>query len=144
MVAYRACVAGLGKVATSFLECESAKDLLHSVFKTRFVLTHEASCFTYYECGDFLGLHRDRENECAVTLILYLDVRGPQIPTAHTGLQLRVYLPGADENLVVRLVIPSCIGTLVIGRGSETWHERPTLQKGEYLAALTACFRRAD
>jgi hypothetical protein len=143
-VAYRASVAGLGQVATSFLECESATELLQFVFKARFVLTREASCYTYYECGDFLGLHRDRETECAVTLIVYLDVRAAQIPSAHTGLQLRVYSPGDDENLMVRLVIPACTGTLVIGSGSQTWHERPTLQKGEFLAALTACFRRAD
>ena len=143
-VAYRASIAGLGHAARSFLESRATMSLLSLVLGSRFELTREASCYTYYDCGDFLGVHRDRESECAATLILYLDVRTPEVRSPVTGLQLRVYLPGADDELRVQCVIPTRTRTLVIGRGARTWHERPTLENGESLAALTACFREAD
>lgn len=141
-VAYRAHTADLGQTARLFLESGLTANLLECIFNERFVLTREASCYTYYERGDFLGRHRDREGDCAVTLILYLDVQRPTEPSAQTGLELRVYPSGEDKNLPARLVIPTHVGRLVVGRGSQTWHERPALQKGECLTALTACFKQ--
>jgi hypothetical protein len=40
----------------------------------------------------------------------------------------------------VRLEIPTITGGLVLGRGSKYWHERPKLQAGEQVIAITGCF----
>ena len=42
-----------------------------------------------------------------------------------------------------RLTIPTHTGGIVVGRGSKFWHERPMLEKGEQVAALTGCYSYA-
>lgn len=139
-VPYKARLAGLGNVAKAFLTSSVTADLLHSVFGERFVLTEGASCYTYYETGDFLSVHRDRMEECAATIILYLDAISPDPQSSETGLTLRVYGVNMQEKATLHTVIPTRIGSLVVGRGAQTWHERPRLQEGEFVAALTACY----
>ena len=139
-VPYQSRIGDLGEAAKAFLAGGAIADLLRAVFGEAFVLSEDASCYTYYETGDFLSAHKDRAAECAVTVILYLDAASPNPQSPDTGLALRVYAVNLEERPTPRIVIPTRIGTLVVGRGSQTWHERPRLQEGEYVAALTACY----
>jgi hypothetical protein len=135
---YRSSIAGIGDFAKSFLTGSAVARLLQATFEHPFVLSEHASCYTYYGPGNFLSRHRDRPDACAVTLILYLDAVSPHPQSTQTGLELRVF---AEESAIEpSVVIPTRIGTLVMGRGSRFWHERPLLQTGERVVALTACF----
>jgi hypothetical protein len=144
-VAYRAHVVDLGAVARDFLSGAKTERFLVEVFGTRLVLTDDASCYTYYGEGDKLGLHRDRPHACVATLILYLAVQGAATGRPASGLSLRVFgqtRPPPDAPPAV--VIPTRIGTLVVGWGASVWHERPLLLGGESVAALTACYGRSE
>jgi hypothetical protein len=140
---YRARIGTLGEVARGLLESPETTDLLHAVFGESLTLTDDASCFTYYRDGDFLSLHCDRAVACRVTMIVYLDAASPDRNAPNTGLALKIYGASKPSGEAPRMVIPTIVGSLVIGRGSETWHERPPLQRGEHVMALTACFSAA-
>jgi hypothetical protein len=137
---YKAHLADLGDEARSFLRSPPIVQLLQAVLEEPYALSEHASCYTYYESGDFLGLHRDRPVECAATVIVYLDVASPDPQSAQTGLSLRIFGEHGAQTTGPRAVIPTRSGTLVVGRGSRSWHERPPLQAGERVVALTACF----
>jgi len=57
------------------------------------------------------------------------------------GLSLRIFNDGETCAAEPCAVIATRVGTVVVGRGSSFWHERPVLQPGERVVALTACFR---
>jgi|CXWL01.1.fsa_nt_gi hypothetical protein len=140
-ISYQASLADIGDTALSLLRSPFIYQILQMISDEPLALTAEASCYTYYGPGDFLSAHRDRFPECAVTVIVYIDATSPNPSSPQTGLSLRIFdEQGADIN-ALRIVIPTQVGSLVIGHGSRVFHERPTLQKGEYVIALTACFR---
>jgi hypothetical protein len=141
--AYRSKIAEIGDFARSFLTSSAVEHLLQATFEQPFVLSEHASCYTYYGPGNFLSRHRDRSDACAVTLIVYLDAVSPDPQSAQTGLALRVFGDEGESRIDPSAVIPTRIGTLVAGRGSKFWHERPQLQPGEQVVALTTCFRAA-
>jgi hypothetical protein len=115
--------------------------LLSVIFGGSFVLTENRSCLTFYKEGDHLGRHLDEPaEECVVTIIVYVAATGPSIRSQETGLELRVYEQQMTENCNARLTIPTHTGGIVVGCGSKFWHERPMLQKGEQVAALTGCY----
>ena len=119
------------------------RDLLYQVFGEHAVLSEGVSCLTYYGEGDHLGPHLDMPaEECSVTIIIYLEATSPAPDAPDTGLILRVYgedMAAGDE---ARLTIPTHAGSIVVGRGSKVWHERPKLKTGEWVAAVTGCFAR--
>ena len=138
---YRASVVALGPRAADFLCSPRMTNLLTSMFGGGFVLTEHRSCLTFYEEGDHLGPHLDKPaEECAVTIIVCVAVTGPDHRSPRTGLELRVYGQELAENCPVRRTIPTRAGGIVVGRGSMFWHERPMLEKGEAVAALTGCY----
>lgn len=143
--AYRSSIATLGPLAVSVLFGDAFLDLLHAAAGTQVAANAERSCLTIYRPGDYLGPHLDNpEEECWFTAILYLEARSAPAPDGCTGLELRVYReekPTADT--LPQLIIPTMAGRLVVGRGAQVWHERPVLQTGEQVMALTACYRRA-
>ena len=141
---YRSSIAELGDFARSFLNSASVAGLLQSVFGQSLKLSEQASCYTYYGPGSFIGRHRDRPDACAATLIVYLEAISPKPQSPNSGLVLRVFEESSSHEAEPRLTILTRSGTLVAGRGSQFWHERPTLQPGERVVALTACFRKAD
>jgi hypothetical protein len=141
-IRFRARMGTLGDTARRFLRSRATVELLQAVFGARFVLSDDASCFTYYGGGDCLGVHCDRPTVCAVTMIVYLRAASPRPKAPDTGLVLKVYGRHRPAGEAPRLVIPTTAGCLVVGRGAETWHERPRLQEGEQVTALTACFRQ--
>ena len=106
-------------------------------------MSDDASCYTFYRAGDHLGAHQDQKLACVATLILYLEAGGPDPDRPDTGLKLKVYGDTLPPDRVAIREIPTRVGRLVLGRGSEVWHERPRLLDGEYVAALTACFALA-
>lgn len=139
---YNAHIAGLGSCALELLTSANLVGLLEAVFPGRYELSDNISCYTYYDSGSYLGVHRDSPaDQCAVTIIVYLHAVSPDATSAVSGLALNVY--GEDENSVgnVRLRIPTVQGSLVLGRGSLYWHERPRLQRGEEVIAITSCYR---
>ena len=79
----------------------------------------------------------------AATLILYLEADSPDPKNLKTGLQLKVYGRDITEGHVAIANIPTRRGTLLVGYGSQFWHERPRLLGGESVTALTACFAQA-
>lgn len=138
--------ANLGPVALEFLSAPETLALLAEVTGSPVVLSHEASCFTYYGGEhDFLAPHLDRPNVCAVTLIVYLVVRWSAAAEPGPGLELHVFAPGDDGGAATpAAVLPTRENTLVIGRGAEVPHGRPALAAGEQVVALTACFAFAQ
>lgn len=137
---YRAHLAGLGEAAQRFLATQHMSGLMVKLFGLPLAPQPSASCYTYYQPGDFLGPHLDHAEDCRATAILYLDVVKAEDESAHTGLELHILHPPPDEDRGPRVIIPTEAGALVVGLGSQNWHKRPILQEGEYLAALTACY----
>lgn len=139
---YQARLAGLGDVGRGFLAGERLSNLLNDLFRMPLSPERDASCYTYYRPGDALGAHLDHPQQCIVTVILYLDVIHPDVRPAESGLELHI-LGSADPDEDKPLaVLPTKAGSLIIGQGAKTWHRRPTLQNGEHITALTACYSR--
>ena len=139
-VRYRASISALGRRAYRFLRSGEVSRLLSAAFGRRYALSEQRSCVTHYGEGDYLGPHLDEPAaDCAVTVIVYLNSKG-RPGRARTGLQLRVYGRTLARSRRPRLILPTRSGAVIIGRGSQFWHERPMLAKGESLVALTACY----
>jgi hypothetical protein len=138
---YRANIVSLGPQARDFLCSRQLAALLSGTFDGRFVLTEHRSCLTVYKEGDHLGPHLDKPaEECVVTIIVYVAATAPALRSQQTGLELRVYGREMSRDGTARLTIPTRTGGIVVGRGSAFWHERPMLEKGERVAALTGCY----
>lgn len=143
-IIYRASIAPLGPEASALLFGEQMSALLLESSSKRTLPSKDRSCVTYYHEGDHLGLHLDQPAaECTITAILYLAVRGSPASVNDTGLVLKIYGEERPIQSEPRLLIPTSIGTLVIGRGSRFWHERPKLRPGEQVTALTGCYNVA-
>lgn len=142
-LSYRAKIISLGPTASDLLAGPEARDLLHAVFAEHLVLGEGVSCLTFYGEGDYLGPHIDQPaSECAVTILVYLAASGAASPPSPaTGLVLNVYTEQKPQGEPARLTIPTRTGTIVVGRGSRVWHERPRLLAGEQVVALTGCFK---
>lgn len=141
---YRANIASLGPLAKNFLCSRQLTALLATIFGEKFALTEHRSCLTFYKEGDHLGPHLDQPAaECAVTIIVYVAATGRNHRSSQTGMELRVYGQEMTRNDEAQVTIPTHTGAIVIGRGSKFWHERPMLQPGEQVAALTGCYRVA-
>ena len=139
---YSARVGGLGEVALSLLKGADLSGLLEEVFGATFTLSEEISCFTFYAAQDHLGAHQDKPaDRCVVTIIVYLHAVSPAPDAPDTGLVLNVYGETEDSVGHTRLAIPTTPGTLVLGKGSRVWHERPRLKDGEEVIAITGCYR---
>ncbi|WP_144107369.1 2OG-Fe(II) oxygenase [Paraburkholderia sp. BCC1886] len=141
-VSYQARIAPLGPCARAFLTSDALGSMLARVFDSPLACSETASCFTYYETGDFLSAHRDRADVCEFTVILYLHTQRPMHVTTSTGLLLNVYSDGPEQARALALVIATQTGSLVFGRGAAVLHERPPLSQGEAVVALTSCFMR--
>lgn len=138
---YRAHLSGLGEAGRAFLAGRTMTALNGALFRMPLAPDKLASCYTYYQPGDFLGAHVDHPEQCSVTAILYLDVVCSGRNPARTGLELHVLGAAPSEQHCVRpAIIPTRTGSLVLGVGSVYWHERPMLQDGEYVTAMTACY----
>ena len=140
-LSYRANLVSLGPEAEGLLSGREAKELMYSVFGQHVELSAGVSCLTYYGEGDFLGPHLDQPAEqCAVTALVYLSATAADSPASGTGLVLRVYGEEAPAGREPMLTIPTLAGAIVVGRGSKVWHERPVLQPGEQVMAITGCY----
>jgi hypothetical protein len=139
---YQAHLAGLGKAGIAFLSADRMLNLLDTLFGMPLTLEVGASCYTYYQPGDFLGPHQDHAELCFATAILYLDVVHSDNKHDKTGLELHVFGTSPAYTPKPRLVLPTKAGSLITGLGAENWHARPPLQNGEFITALTACYSR--
>lgn len=140
-LSYRARISSLGSQAAAFLRSSQLTNLLSRIFGAVFTLTESRSCLTFYQEGDHLGPHLDRPiEECVVTIIVYVTTVGDDQPSQQTGLELRIYGQEMSDNSNTCLTIPTRTGDIVIGYGSKFWHERPMLQPGEQVIALTGCY----
>ena len=137
---HSACLAGLGNAGFEFLHGRLIQNVLYALFNEPLELEEGASCYTYYSAGDCQGPHLDHPRQCAVTVILYVDVRTPARKAADTGLQLRILENDDGGPGPIRAALRTELGGILVGLGSEHWHERPRLRAGERLTALTACF----
>ena len=137
---YQAHLAGLGKAGIALLTGGRISTLLDNLFDTPLKLEEAASCYTYYQPGDFLGPHLDIAELCLVTVIFYLEVSCPEKRTDKTGLELHILGKSPTDENNPHVVLPTKAGFLIIGAGSVNWHKRPTLQNGEFITALTACY----
>jgi len=139
---YQAHLAGLDKAGIVFLEGGHISKIIEILFGTPLVLEESASCYTYYQPGDFLGAHLDHAEKCVVTVILYLDVVRSDKKSCETGLELHILGKSSSGEDKPQVIIPTKAGSLIIGLGSVNWHKRPTLQDGEFITALTACYSK--
>lgn len=138
---YRARISSLGSQAAAFLRSSQLTNLLSRIFGPVFTLTESRSCLTFYQEGDHLGPHLDRPiEECVVTIIVYVTTVGDDRLSQQTGLELRIYGQEMSDNSNACLTIPTRTGDIVVGYGSKFWHERPMLQPGEQVIALTGCY----
>lgn len=138
---YRAHLSGLGDDGRAFLSGNTMTELIGALFDRPMAPNKVASCYTYYQPGDFLGAHIDHPEQCLVTAILYLDVVHSERKVDMTGLELHILEDAiSGEHRKARTILPTQAGALVIGLGSTNWHERPALQDGEHLIAMTACY----
>lgn len=139
---YSAGIADMGPQAKAFLTGPGLIDSLRWFTGQAVRLTSDMSCLTVYEAGDRLGVHLDQPaDRCALTVIYYLDCASPAPEAPESGLQLWVY--GRDRDSIRGApcqIIRTRPGRLVFGLGSQVWHERPQLQPGERVIALTTCF----
>jgi hypothetical protein len=143
-LSYRANLVSLGPEAAGLLSGMEARELMYSVFGQQVELSAGVSCLTYYREGDYLGPHLDQPAEqCVVTALVYLSATAAASPSSGTGLVLRVYGEEAPAGREPILTIPTLAGALVVGRGSKVWHERPVLQPGEQVMAITGCYALA-
>jgi hypothetical protein len=140
---YKAHLAGLGSTGIAFLAGDRISQLLDILFGLPLTLQTSASCYTYYQPGDFLDPHLDDEELCLVTVILYLDVVHSDKRADKTGLELHILGKHLSADNKPQAVLPTQTGSLIIGLGSAHWHKRPTLQNGEFVTAITACYSRS-
>ena len=138
---YQARMSRLGDAGRAFLNGDTMTRLVGALFEMPLAANDIASCYTHYQPGDFLQAHVDHAEQCVVTAILYLDVVHSDRDVDRTGLELHILdaVPSGTRR-VRHATIPTTTGALVIGLGSVHWHERPVLQEGEYLTAMTACY----
>ena len=140
---YRANLTCVGPVARDFLTGQPVLALLRDYFGGEHALSEDFSCLTFYDASGHLGAHLDQPaDDCAVTIIICLDAESPDPAAPDTGLVLAVYGEEAASVGVPRLRIPTRAGTVVLGRGSRVWHERPRLKEGESVIAITGCYRQ--
>ena len=138
--AHSARLSKLGSRGFDFLTSHLVEGFLKALFREPLVLSEDASCYTYYGPDDCLGPHLDNPVQCRITIIIYIDVKSLCLRGPETGLQLRILEMSDGNPGPVRAVLPTVQGEIVVGLGSEHWHERPPLQVGEHVTALTACF----
>jgi hypothetical protein len=142
---YSASMNSLQPHAALFLSSREMVGLLLDLFNAKFALTEGRSCTTYYSEDDHLAPHLDTPaEECVVTIIVYLKAAAPDFPSPETGLMLNIYGDGYPGDDRIKLRIPTEPGTIVLGRGSRTWHGRPRLQPGEHVIALTGCYSEVE
>lgn len=140
-LSYSANVISLGPVASQFLNHSIVRKLLTTYFGGVYKLSEEISCLTFYDSSDYLGPHVDKPaDRCSVTIIIYLFAKSPNPSSNDTGLLLNVYGEEHSSLDIPKLQIPTTIGTVVLGKGSKIWHERPCLKNGESVTAITGCY----
>ncbi len=132
--------AELGPVARGLVGDPSLLQLLRNASGLAVQPSYEATCFTYYQGGDYLAVHQDRKNSCIMTLLLYLGVEWSRETGPGPGLSLSVH---DREYGPSQLRIPSAVGKAVILMGSQIWHGRRQLWPRESVATLSACFKEA-
>jgi hypothetical protein len=143
-LSYRANISSCGEQAMAFLSGAEAESLLNAVFGRLFTIAQEVSCITFYSVGDHLGPHLDEPaDRCAVTILVYLDANSLMPEALESGLNLRVYDQTFEYGQSATKTIPTRAGTIVLGYGSRYWHERPPLQPGESVIAITGCYAPA-
>ena len=76
-LAYRSSLAPLGDFGKKILKEQAFSEVLELIFGRSFEYCEDASCYTYYDEGDFLDPHLDGADNCEVTLLLYLDASEP-------------------------------------------------------------------
>lgn len=142
-LSYSAGITTLGPLAKRILNSLQMHRLLEKAFGRQFTLTENMSCLTEYRKGDQLGAHLDQPaKDCSATVILYLDATGDSGNSLESGLQLKIYGDTqASVNAPPKAIIKTVPDRLVLGRGSEIWHERPPLKENEWVLAITACFK---
>ncbi len=132
--------AELGPIARGLVSDGALLQLLRTTSGLALQPSFEATCFTYYQAGDYLAVHQDRKNSCIMTLLLYLGVRWSQDLGPSPGLSLSVHDREYGPPL---LQIPSSVGKAVLLMGSRVWHGRRQLWPQESVSALSACFKEA-
>lgn len=136
-LAYRSSLAPLGDIGQKILKDHASAEVLELIFGRSFKYCEDASCYTYYDEGDFLDPHLDGADNCEVTLLLYLDASEPGPDPGASGLYLTLY--SSDGESETRAIETAAEG-MMIGYGSRVMHGRKRLAAGEHIWMLTACF----
>ena len=140
---YSSRVASLGPAAIHVLKNMASASLLEPVFGRAFHYCPDASCYTFFEEGDYLDTHRDDASNCEVTLLFYLSASTLRPDLQQSGLNLSVYTDECDTPGALLKTIATPQGAIMFGHGSRFWHRRHRLQVGEHIWMLTACFTSA-
>lgn len=143
-LAYSSRVAPLGPSAVHLLDSIASAALLEPVFGHPFRYCPDASCYTFFEAGDFLETHRDDASNCEVTLLFYLSASPLRTDKQASGLNLSVYADDGDAPGALLKSIATPQGAIMFGHGSRFWHRRHRLQAGEHIWMLTACFTSTE
>lgn len=133
--------AELGPASRALLSSEEFQRIIYEITGTWFEPSFEASCFTYYESSlDFLSVHQDRPESCALSVLIYLE--SSQADTSPPGDGLGLFIstrnkPPSDTGTLLRVTARP--NRAVILRGAELPHYRPHLSPGESISLLSAC-----
>lgn len=141
---YSSRIASLGPAGIQVLETMASASLLEPVFGRPFRYCPDASCYTFFEEGDYLDTHRDDASNCEVTLLFYLSASPLRPDLQSSGLNLSVYADEGDTPGALLKTIATPQGAIMFGHGSRFWHRRHQLQSAEHIWMLTACFTSAD
>ena len=140
-LAYRSSLSSLGEVGLDLIKSRAPDEILAPIFGQRFEYCEDASCYTYFEAGDFLSPHLDGAENCEVTLLFYISATEPGETPEESGLYLSIYDDGPSDTPMLRKSIATPEGGIMVGRGSKVLHGRNKLAEGEKIWMLTACFR---
>jgi hypothetical protein len=139
-IAYRSSLAQLGSMGTSLLQRQAVLEILKPIFGKDYEYRADASCYTFFEEGDFLSPHMDRHENCEVTLLFYIVASEPGPDPDTSGLYLSLYSKEDSGKIFLKKTISTPSGGIMVGRGSQVLHGRRVLGHGEYIWMLTACF----
>jgi tetratricopeptide (TPR) repeat protein len=145
-VEHRAWRAEPGAEGRAFLHSPEVLALLQRLVGEPVLPSPAGTCYTYYDGpGGHMDTHLDRAIDCSFTLILYLEVEWPARAEPGPGLELEVWPPGPlpEPERPPSRRLATRANLLLVGRGAQVPHRRPTLAAGERLVALTACYAPA-
>lgn len=131
-----------GRCAQLLMSAPGTRQLLQLLTGELLLPSLNASSYTYYDRpGSLLSRHKDKPDECLISMLVGLEsVWPPQAPTP-AGNQLRLFT--APDETTAPHICTTLPNRILLLDGKSIPHERPALEEGQRVAVFACCFRRA-